>query len=627
MAGRPALHMPASAVEWADAIPEADVLVAPPARVSAARTTFEPSPTTRMSRLALSLALALVAPSLAAQPLDPDVAPRQGTIRGGNGALDLEISAPDEHPDADCVGFLDRSAPDATVDWSGSGPMRLWVRSSADATMTIIGPDGEMRCVDDEDGVQPALLYEQPARGRYAVWVGAFGWDEAQDAAATLYVGPPTSPVSLGDVTGAPALTFDGGDDASIDVAPGGLYPARALGMPDYCTGFYHAEPSARVSGPAPYSITATSDADLTLAVRTRGGGWICNDDASPFDNAPGLEIQGEGEQIVWVGTFRGYARTETPEATLTVTAETIIEPEFDFDPGERERFSEASYTVLDLDARGPILTLGANADSTDATYSIGETVANPVTGDLCRGNISLGRTLTVRAEGDGPFTLYATGDDDLVLVARDADGQWFCSDDAAGRDPAIEIAEAGDVAVWIGTFGQIDGASASFSIMRGALDDLLPDDVDMDFDEIIDEPFASWSTGMYDGDEVGGDAQTTVRLADGSAEAQIFAGGDLFMPVEGDACTGYITSEPTASVDSQAEMVSFAASAMEDLTLLVRAPDGQWFCSDDYDGRDPGIEVSGAGDGTYSIWVGTFNVLDVPVEAVLTIEEGALPE
>ena len=145
-----------------------------------------------MTRLAL-LALAFSAAPLAAQPLNADASPRQGTLQVGSAeaALDLEIAAPAQHPRADCVGMLDPSAPDATITRTGAGPMRVWVRSSRDATLTVVMPSGETLCVDDEDGVQPALLMEQAPAGRYAVWVGAFGQYGDTRPAATLHAGPP----------------------------------------------------------------------------------------------------------------------------------------------------------------------------------------------------------------------------------------------------------------------------------------------------------------------------------------------------------------------------------------------------------------------------------------------------
>ena len=47
------------------------------------------------------------------------------------------------------------------------------------------------------------------------------------------------------------------------------------------------------------------------------------------------------------------------------------------------------------------------------------------------------------------------------------------------------------------------------------------------------------------------------------------------------------------------------------DLVMVVRTPDGRWFCSDDADGTDPGVQFGSAGEapaaGTYRVWVGTF--------------------
>ncbi|HIG73815.1 MAG TPA: hypothetical protein EYQ24_04330 [Bacteroidetes bacterium] len=590
-----------------------------------------------MSRLFLPFALALLAAPVAAQTLDADAAPRQGTLQVGSSAtdaLDLTLDPTTRHPDAECPGYLTPGAPDAVVEWSGASPLRLWVRSAADATMTVIGPDGNTQCIDDADGVQPALLLEQPTAGRYAVWVGTFSSSVDTDPAATLYAGPPPPPLSPGDAASAPALSFSGDEDASMEVTPGGMHPAEALGMPPYCTGFYSAEPSARASGPTPYTITASSGSDLTLAVRTRGGGWLCNDDGGAFGSTdPAVEVQGEGEQTVWVGTFRGYARGNAPEGTLTLTAEAPSPappaPPPPAPPAPRTYFYEAEYVSLDLDARGLELALGANDEMTDAVLTLGMGIGNPLSGMSCNGYLTAAPTLTLTAEGGGPVTLLASGEDDLVMVARDAEGQWFCSDDASGRDPAIEVDALGEVTVWIGTYGQLDSAGAVFTATRGEIADVLPEPLDEFSPGPFEEVGRSYAEGSYSGSLLGGDAQTALSLSEGEAEGQVFAGGEESNPVEGLGCTGFLSAEPSATVESGAATLAFTASPAivegADLTMVVQTPDGRWFCSDDHEGTDPGIEVSGGGDGVYTIWVGTFRALDTPVESVLRVREGAL--
>ena len=584
-----------------------------------------------MTRLA-TLALALCAAPLAAQPLNADASPRHGTLQVGSAevALDLEISAPEQHPRASCAGMIDPSAPDVILTRSSAGPMRVWVRSSRDATLTIVTPGGDTLCVDDEDGVQPALLMEQAVAGRYAVWVGAFGEYGDTTPAATLYAGPPPASPTLGSAAPAPMLSSETGE---LAVMAGGSYPASMLDMPPYCVGFYNAEPSARVSGETPYSVVAESDSDLTLAVRTRGGGWLCNDDAMGSD--PAVEIQGEGEQTVWVGTFRGYARGNAPEATLRVTDEIMVDIGMPPPPpppaGPREVFSTGTYVPLDLDARGAEIEFNEGAEAYEQTVTALGEASNPVSGDLCRGSIPQSATATITASGVGPITLMASGDSDLVLVARGPDGTWYCSDDAVGTDPALEIEDPmGETQVWVGAYSLGNSIPATLSVTRGAIADVLPEEDYNEFGDgdVYDEP-EPYAEGVYDGDELGTEAGTMLSLSGGMAETQVQAGGDLAMPVVGAGCAGFISADPVASVQTSAETLSVTASAgfEGDLTLLVRAPDGRMICSDDYKGTDPGLQVSGAGDGTYTIWVGTYSSAGSPIQATLIVREDALPD
>ena len=577
-----------------------------------------------MTRFVL-FALAFSAAPLAAQTPNADADPRQGTLAVGSSevALDLEISALEPQLDPDCPGMIDPSAPDVALTRRSAGPMRIWVRSASDATLTVVTPSGEVLCVDDEDWVQPALLMEQAPAGRYAVWVGTFSSFDDTNTAATLYAGPPPPAPRPQTSASAPSVNAQNND---LAVVAGGSHSANMLDLPDYCVGFFNAEPSARVSGETPYTVTAESEVDLTLAVRTRGGGWLCNDDAMGRD--PAVQIQGEGEHTVWVGTFRGYARGDAPEATLRVTDEMIADVVTPVGPVEpREVFSTGTYAPLDLDARGEEITLAASQESLDVrVMAMGET-GNPVSGDHCRGSLPVRATATLSAEGAGPLTLVASGDSDLVLVARGPDDTWYCSDDAMGTDPAIEIEDpAGEIQIWVGAYSLGNSVQATLTFTRGPLAEMLPDELYDLSTEFVDAPYAE---GTYSGDELGGDAEVSLSLAGGMAETRVMAGGDLAMPVVGDGCVGFITANPTASLQTGAEIVSFVASAgfEGDLTMLVRTPDGRLFCSDDYEGTDPGIEVSGAGDGTYSIWVGTYAEMDSPIQSTLTVREDVLPD
>jgi hypothetical protein len=207
-------------------------------------------------------------------------------------------------------------------------------------------------------------------------------------------------------------------------------------------------------------------------------------------------------------------------------------------------------------------------------------------------------------------------------MVARTADDRWFCSDDASGRDPAIEIEDAGgDVQVWIGTFGFGEGGDVTLEAHRAPLAEVLPDAPDV-FDPFTDEMGGSYSEGTYEGNDLAPDADAPEASV---GTTTVSAGGAVYNPVGGFACAGFVSPTPSALVQGTGTL-AFEASGAQDFTLLVLAPDGRWFCSDDHNGLDPGIEVSGAGDGTYTVWVGTFDDSGAGTDAVLTVHDGPLP-
>ncbi len=101
------------------------------------------------------------------------------TAGGGTNAATLGIGS-------GCVGNITTAQPDVRVNYqSGSLPLSFFVRSNADTTLIINGPDGRWYCNDDFDGLNPRVRFNRPASGQYDIWVGTFG---SSTAPATLGV-------------------------------------------------------------------------------------------------------------------------------------------------------------------------------------------------------------------------------------------------------------------------------------------------------------------------------------------------------------------------------------------------------------------------------------------------------
>jgi hypothetical protein len=89
--------------------------------------------------------------------------------------------------------------------------------------------------------------------------------------------------------------------------------------------------------------------------------------------------------------------------------------------------------------------------------------------------------------------------------------------------------------------------------------------------------------------------------------------------------CHGYVSGErPDVDLyyNAGAFPLILSARSDEDTTLVVRAPDGAWYCDDDSgSGLNPSIRFGEPGSGNYHIWVGR-EVGPGPATARLSISE-----
>lgn len=82
-----------------------------------------------------------------------------------------------------CTGYIMASAPDVDLHYTaGSMPLYITVESSADTTLVINAPDGRWYCNDDFIGLNPLVMFQNPASGMYNIWVGVHGSNQMQPA-------------------------------------------------------------------------------------------------------------------------------------------------------------------------------------------------------------------------------------------------------------------------------------------------------------------------------------------------------------------------------------------------------------------------------------------------------------
>jgi hypothetical protein len=400
-----------------------------------------------------------------APPPDAARSPTYGTLRLSAGFEDdprrLELEAGGGLDASgigqECVGFIAEDAADVVIDYrAGDLPLRIYVEAEADTTLVVRTPSGAWACNDDDDDVNPGILFERPESGAYAVWVGTY--EPGPTVPATLLVSE-AAPVRQG--RGAPAdLAWDaeptygtlrlsaGFDDdpRTLEVRAGG--PDAAAGLGDACAGFIASDaPDAAVeyeAGGYPLGFYVRSDADTTLVVRTPGGEILCDDDTDDADPVVSIAEPESGRYAVWVGTF---ADGPTQDATLHVTE---LETREGGAGGEPDWRAQPTYGTLELRA-------GFRPDPRTVEVRAGGDGDASGLGDGCVGAIDFSAPdVDVNYEGGGDVLyISATSQADTTLVVYTPSQEWVCNDDFDGSDPGIVFRgpESGNYNIWVGTF------------------------------------------------------------------------------------------------------------------------------------------------------------------------------
>ena len=107
-----------------------------------------------------------------------------------------------------------------------------------------------------------------------------------------------------------------------------------------------------------------------------------------------------------------------------------------------------------------------------------------------------------------------------------------------------------------------------------------------------------------------------TLNLATGfTPDPQVVAvrsGGSIDAESISSDCRGFISNAPDVrlvfSAGSSLPLV-ISANSSADTTLVVNAPDGNWYCDDDggNGGLNPSVRFDSPVSGRYEIWVGTY--------------------
>lgn len=200
---------------------------------------------------------------------------------------------------------------------------------------------------------------------------------------------------------------------------------------------------------------------------------------------------------------------------------------------------------------------------------------------------------------GGYPLYIGAESAADTTLVVHGPDGRWYCDDDTgSGRNPLLsfESALSGQYNIWVGTYGEQAYHAAQLLLSERNDAEFVQEDV--------------WPDGsLY---PTGGSASLRSGFTNDPYSVRLYAptGGPSRASLLGASCTGYTTAAPTFELYFSAGKfpLYLRARSQGDTTLIVRDPNGNWFCDDDSAGDyDPLLVLGRPPSGYYDIWVGSY--------------------
>lgn len=104
------------------------------------------------------------------------------------------------------------------------------------------------------------------------------------------------------------------------------------------------------------------------------------------------------------------------------------------------------------------------------------------------------------------------------------------------------------------------------------------------------------------------------VRLSSGFSPdpytVSVTAGGSIDAGKLGSPCSGSISNAPDVQVNYSPGSLPliFRTASDSDTTLIVNAPDGQWYCDDDgFTALGAEVRFNSPRSGNYDVWIGTF--------------------
>lgn len=197
-------------------------------------------------------------------------------------------------------------------------------------------------------------------------------------------------------------------------------------------------------------------------------------------------------------------------------------------------------------------------------------------------------------------------GSTDTTLVVQQANGQYLCNDDTDGLHPVVQgMFLPGAHRVWVGTYTR--GERASYTLGFSQLGHVTPTTLVGGAPSVPAVPApqldVTGSNSNFQDVALAPGFRPSPHVVTGSSGGSVQANG------LGGNCVGHISATPDHLFTALGHLahLSIAARSSEDITLVVRRPDGTFLCNDDSEGTDP--MVSGPfPPGVYRVWVGSYS-------------------
>lgn len=388
---------------------------------------------------------------------------------------------------------------------------------------------------------------------------------------------------------------------ASANSGEGTLNVAN-LDLGSGCMGFTARQPtyvlnwSGATSRLRIFYVTDTY-ADTALVIYTPDGRYLCNDNAIVGGTDPMLEILDPtpGAYAIWVTNL---AERQTGSGNLYVT-------ELDLDPLHSDSSNRLNPKALptsgEIDLSG-----GFDPDpyTVDATAGGSVDVYNLGVGSRCLGYTSSEPDFRLNLTGSiSNLNIFFMAENslDTTLIIQAPNGLYLCNDDSGySLDPLITISNPppGQYLIWIGSYWQGETFSGTLYLTQ---QDLHPGNIfgqgELDpslaplYGEISLQP--GFSPDPY-----------TVFVQSGN-HLDVWS---MNIP----NCGGYAESAPTLRLNwsgsTETLSIGFVDDAGGDTTMIVLAPNGQYYCNDDSNSSlNPTVRIANPPAGEYNIWVNSY--------------------